>query len=203
MLRTEPIFLQGFLREADELSEDDFLAKHDHPFLVVPGIEVSCLESVIGAALPQGQEPSAQWSSLSASGVGTVVVCLGLRPKDRLSMDRMTLGRAPEADIVILDDTVSKFHLEISWDAIRERCLLTDLNSRNGTRISDQVVPPGANGRISSGDTLKLGTVKARFFTSRAFLSWLRNRAVGSSPDVNWLIGLDSEHSAESYYRMR
>lgn len=199
MLREDPILLQSFLREVDELSEDEFLARHDHPFLVMQTVELSRLKTEIEAALPHEHKACALWAEVAPMTTSesntTVIVCLGLRPKHGLSFDRMILGRAPEADIVVLDETVSKFHLEFSWDVLRERCVVTDLDSRNGTRIEEQAIAAGANARITSGASLNFGTLQTRFFTPRAFLSWLRNRAV-SGFEFNSLIGLDSEQSA-------
>lgn len=195
MLRADPIFLETYLRDAENLSEDEFLGRFDHPFAVIPGIEISSLNELyrsVGREQPSEvvREPKAGKDGEDNS----VILCLGLRPKHGVSFDRMTVGRTADADIVILDDTVSKIHAEMSWDAYRERCVITDLGSRNGTTVAGQVVNSGANARVSSGMIISLGNIQARFFVPRAFLSWLKNR-LGSSIDTNWLVGMGSEDS--------
>ena len=200
MLRPEPIFLETYLRDAESLSEDEFLAQFDHPFLLIPGIERNSLSQLYGAV---SRESTTEQKPSGASGDdqdNTVILCLGMRPKYGLSFDRMTVGRASEADIVILDDTVSKFHAEFSWDATRERCVITDLNSRNGTRIAGEKLKAGANGKLSTGMVLSLGNIQARFFTPRAFLSWLRTR-LGAGLDTSWLLGMGSEDSTYNSVR--
>ena len=71
-----------------------------------------------------------------------------------LNMDVLRLGRAPENDIVIPEESVSKYHC---W-LIREGddLFLEDLNSTNGTfanrgRVTDRF-------RLSEGDVMTIGT---------------------------------------------
>ena len=190
MLRPSPNLLSSFLLDAEELSEEEFFAKHDTPFLVIPGIEREAFVASL-------QSLAAELEGDSLSDIPDqehLIVCLALRPKYGPSMDRITLGRDPSADVVILDDTVSKFHAEVSWDPAHEKCRLTDNGSRNGTKVSNVRVTSGGSVNLSSGVTVALGNVQGRFFAPGAFLAWIKNR-VGAGLDTSWLVDLSNDDS--------
>ena len=200
MLRSEPIFLDTYLSEAQKLSENEFLAKYDHPFAVIPGFEITSLSKLYASVGDKRLAEESRYSEYTNNSENAVVLCMGLRPKHGLSSDRMTLGRSPDADVVVLDETVSNLHAELSWDSSHERCVITDLHSRNRTQVGDQVLQPGANSRISSGMSFAVGNIRARFFAPRAFLSWLKNRS--DAPTTSgWSVGLSSEDSTYNYCR--
>jgi hypothetical protein len=200
MLRSEPIFLETYLSEADKLSEENFLAKYDHPFAVIPGVEITSLSKLYTSVGKKRQAEETSFSEYTNNSENAVILCMGLRPKHGLSFDRMTLGRSPDADIVVLDETVSNLHAELSWDSSHERCVLTDLHSRNRTQVGEQILQPGTNARLSSGMSFAIGNIRARFFAPRAFLSWLKNRSDVSATS-GWSVGLSSEDSAYNYCR--
>ncbi len=93
----------------------------------------------------------------SASNVGVQVLVLSGAAKGttRPVGERLRVGKAPDNDLVLPDDTVSRQHCELTRDAggIRVR----DLGSTNGTRVggarvSEAIVQPGA--------VLKVGEVE-------------------------------------------
>jgi adenylate cyclase len=69
---------------------------------------------------------------------------------------RLLVGRAPECDIVIEDDSVSRKHatLAVSGSVVE----LEDLGSRNGTTVNGQTVQRAT---VIAGDTLVFGVVTA------------------------------------------
>jgi hypothetical protein len=70
----------------------------------------------------------------------------------------MTVGRAPECDIVLSDPTVSKRHLELQRRGTA--VTLTDLGSTNGTKVNDHRVHEMV---LTDGDTIRLGATVLRF----------------------------------------
>jgi|GEM_PF-2131037 len=190
MLRASSILIHSFLQDVEELSEDEFLAKHDTPFLVIPGVEREAFVSSLQRLATELDEQS----ELEVPQEDHLVICLALRPKYGPSMDRITMGRAPTADVVLLDDTVSKFHAELSWDPTHEKCRVTDNRSRNGTKVSDVRLTPGGSVTVSSGVTVALGNVQGKFFAPGAFLAWLKNRT-GAGLGTSWLLDLPNEDS--------
>lgn len=74
----------------------------------------------------------------------------------------ITLGRAPNNDLVIPDRRVSKFHLYFQHGP--RGWTLTDANSTNGTAIDGLELEPRATVALHSGIELELsGTVRAVF----------------------------------------
>lgn len=63
-----------------------------------------------------------------------------------LGEDRVTVGRLPDNDLQIEDDSVSSHHAEITFDGTSHQ--LSDLGSTNGTFV---------NGKQTSGATLNAG----------------------------------------------
>ena len=64
------------------------------------------------------------------------------------------IGRAPDNDIVLTENTVSSYHAEIKID--NNKFIIIDLNSTNGTKVNGQKI---TNTEIRSGSTLKIGDV--------------------------------------------
>ncbi|MCX7817955.1 MAG: FHA domain-containing protein [Kiritimatiellae bacterium] len=65
----------------------------------------------------------------------------------------ITIGRSPEADLVILDDKVSRLHCGIRlWDG---DFVLKDLKSRNGTYVNGQRVETA---KLHVGDRIRIGS---------------------------------------------
>ena len=72
-----------------------------------------------------------------------------------------TLGRAPEADLILDAALVSRVHCRL--EAELERVSVIDLSSTNGTYINDARIERGS---VSDGDRLRVGRVE---FTVKRF----------------------------------
>jgi hypothetical protein len=70
---------------------------------------------------------------------------------------RVTIGRAPDNDVVLVDESVSRKHarIEIGRAGVR----VTDLNSTNGTRLNGR---PVQSALVEAGDDLEFGSVIVR-----------------------------------------
>jgi hypothetical protein len=77
----------------------------------------------------------------------------------RVGAPRVVLGRAPDCDIILSNPRISRRHAELAWDG--EKFTVTDLQSKNGTRLNG--VPILAPARVSDGDTLELADCRLRF----------------------------------------
>jgi len=99
-----------------------------------------------------------------------------------LPVETTRLGRNPPdaGDVELPDRLVSKTHAEITWSPVRERYLIGDLGSSNGTfldgrRIDRELLAPG--------DVVRLGDTVAVFAElDRASLGW-------SAPQGSLLVG--------------
>ena len=65
-----------------------------------------------------------------------------------------TLGRSPEASIVVADRLASRTHAAVRFDAFRNSWVLHDLGSRNGTFLDGVAV---GSATISDGAVVRVG----------------------------------------------
>ena len=72
----------------------------------------------------------------------------------------MTIGRDSTNDIIVAHPTVSRNHARI--DTLDGRYVLTDFNSRNGTRVNGKAVDDSES--LQDGARLRIGHVRAWFF---------------------------------------
>ncbi|MCG8558123.1 MAG: FHA domain-containing protein [Proteobacteria bacterium] len=93
-------------------------------------------------------------------------------------MERISVGRARNMDIVLRDSSVSKFH---AWFEVDEHgtFYIADAGSKNGTRIRDRVVEPREPTSLSPLDELRFGSVTTTICPAETFWRLLRNRAAG------------------------
>lgn len=94
---------------------------------------------------------------MEESNIPVLIVYEGAMAGSRWPLDRerVTIGRAPDCDIVILDRQVSRYHVRIERD--EEGYLLRDLGSKNGTLVNDEPVR-GQPYRLRDGDEIVLAT---------------------------------------------
>lgn len=72
-----------------------------------------------------------------------------------LTRPTVTLGRAPDNDVVLQDALVSGHHARL--DVGPGGCIVTDLGSTNGSWLNGQRLPPQTQVPMASGGTLRLG----------------------------------------------
>lgn len=68
---------------------------------------------------------------------------------------RTTIGRHPDSDIVVGDESASRLHAEIHWIGDRDTPVLRDLGSTNGTFVNrERLSQPGV---LRPGDQIRIG----------------------------------------------
>jgi hypothetical protein len=85
-----------------------------------------------------------------------------------------SVGRDPENDVVIGDDTVSRFHAFLRCDA--GQFSVVDNFSSNGTQLNGQPVPTKAEGApmpVPTGSTVVFGSVSLTFLNAEEFVAHL------------------------------
>jgi hypothetical protein len=94
---------------------------------------------------------------------------------EALNPNRVSVGRAPNKDIVLRHESVSKFH---AWFEVDESgsFFVTDAGSKNATWLNGHpIVTPGAT--IRGGDTIRFGTVEATLCSPRVLWRVLASAA--------------------------
>ena len=74
--------------------------------------------------------------------------------------DSFSLGRAPDCDLVIDEDTVSSHHARIDWR--HDHAEIVDVGSSNGTFVNGKKV--SACLRLQDNDSIDFGGVQVFFF---------------------------------------
>lgn len=77
-------------------------------------------------------------------------------------LDRVSVGRAPNCDVIIQDPSVSKLH-GYFCDITLEAAVFTDAKSANGTRVNGIIVPPGTSIAVQNGTHIIFGRIQCVF----------------------------------------
>ena len=92
-------------------------------------------------------------------------ITLDKRVHDGTYIDRISVGRARNKDIVLRHPSVSKFHAWFERDPQGNWCV-ADAGSKNGTRANATEMQPRDLVKINQGDVLRFGSVEAMVCSS-------------------------------------
>jgi diguanylate cyclase (GGDEF)-like protein len=94
----------------------------------------------------------------------SLVIILGkpLGQQFVLDYNNMVIGRQPDCDICIVDDSISRSHAEISKDH-ENKYTATDLDSTNGIYLNNIRINPKESVTLIDGDLLKVGNTILKF----------------------------------------
>ncbi len=106
------------------------------------------------------------------------------QPGQRWHFDQgeLRVGTDPSNDIVLADPFASGFHARLWLE--HGRCMVSDLNSRNGVFVRGQKIREGevpAGAQVKLGKTILMVTAEGSEASSEPALDW---RLVGSSPAI-------------------
>ncbi|MFI5308330.1 MAG: FHA domain-containing protein [Polyangiales bacterium] len=87
------------------------------------------------------------------------IMPLRKRTVDATFMDRVSLGRAVNKDVVLRHPNVSKFHAWFEMDD-QAALYLADADSRNGTWLNGKRLSARELTRVSSGDHVRFGSIE-------------------------------------------
>jgi pSer/pThr/pTyr-binding forkhead associated (FHA) protein len=84
------------------------------------------------------------------------------------------------ADILILDKTVSRYHALVVYDEERHLFSVEDAGSSNGTRVNDAPLPARASHQLNDGDEISFGTTKFKLDTGDPITPGDKTRVMSS-----------------------
>lgn len=94
----------------------------------------------------------------------------------------ITVGRVKSNCVVIPEESVSRFHACFEPVASPGQWKLTDLESRNGTRVAGQRLQPNKPQPVPDGAPVRFGKVELVFLLPDAFLARVREAAKEFAP---------------------
>jgi pSer/pThr/pTyr-binding forkhead associated (FHA) protein len=103
--------------------------------------------------------------------MASLLVISGPREGDYYPIGKRTtvVGRDEHCPIQIVDDTVSRWHLEIRWEDECSSFMIRDMKSANGVFLNDRRVDE--QNVLADGDVIRLGASEVMFseldFTDR------------------------------------
>jgi pSer/pThr/pTyr-binding forkhead associated (FHA) protein len=90
----------------------------------------------------------------------------------------ITLGRAPDCDLVIEDPTVSRLHASFRQEPHTGMWQVVDAESHNGTFQAGVLIVPGRPVPLFERASLRFGAVELAFLHASAFEQYVRARAL-------------------------
>ncbi|MEW5739090.1 MAG: FHA domain-containing protein [Myxococcota bacterium] len=115
---------------------------------------------------------------MPAIGGGEPLAVVVQKSKENAFQRRITVGRTANNDIVLDDQSVSRFHAFLQQDD-RQDWTLTDAGSRNGSFVSGRRITARTPVALSNAVVLRIGAVQLTFYSSTGFLEMLKKRAHG------------------------
>jgi pSer/pThr/pTyr-binding forkhead associated (FHA) protein len=95
------------------------------------------------------------------AGRGILVLCDGdfAGAEFPLGAEVTLIGRNPTTDITLLDESISREHAIVAWDAESGAFTVEDLQSTNGTRVNGKRV---RSSPLADGDEIQVGHTRFR-----------------------------------------
>jgi len=174
---TGPGSAEQWRKSLEGVTRKQFVAHHPHVFFIwAPGLgaevtppvasqQLSFHTQVHGAKLRQAVHAS------TASDVEVLVIPLQKAVGNPFP-DRISVGRAPNCDIVFRDPSVSKLHGHFR-EVTAESAVFTDSKSANGTRLNGASVAAGAAIEVKSFSYLIFGRIRVQLLSSADVYDWL------------------------------
>lgn len=81
-----------------------------------------------------------------------------------LGKDPITIGRAPDAEMRIIDDRASRYHCKVHW--LRGKLMVEDLNSTNGIKFKGKRYQ-GKRIKLNEGESFAIGSDVFTFSKSK------------------------------------
>jgi hypothetical protein len=161
-------------------SRDEFVRRCPHPFLLA--LSGTAAEQQVPAPTRPMRTMRLPNAAVLASAmmaerrrmaqqIGRVV--LAIRKRQSSYPHMITVGRAPNNDVVIADGLVSKFH---AWFRVSDgNIALADAGSANGTRVNELALVANAEPTLlSPGDKIVFGALAFRFVDAAGAWAALR-----------------------------
>ena len=164
-------------RSLEGVTRLSFVHTHPYTFLVwAPGLTGDVVPAAASQQLSfhtqvHGAHSRQHIQASTASSDEVLVIPLKKAPGNPFP-ERISVGRAPNCDIVFRDPSVSKLHGHFR-DITAESAVFTDAKSANGTRFNGAAVTAGAAIEVKSFSYLIFGRIRVQLLASADVYDWL------------------------------
>ena len=80
-----------------------------------------------------------------------------------LERDPVMIGRAPSCGLRIPDRRISRRHLQIAYDGLRDVHVAVDIGSANGATVNGRRLVRGTELQLEDGDEITIGRTRLRY----------------------------------------
>ncbi len=94
----------------------------------------------------------------------------------------ITVGRTENNDVVLPDQSVSRFHAYFQLDSRLGGWKLVDAESKNGTWVGALKLNPNEGQRVVDKMRLRFGDVEMIFLEPKSFIEYLTDKMTGGHP---------------------
>jgi hypothetical protein len=152
--------LQAWSEEARKGTREEFQRRFPGWFLVVLEVpSVAAAEGAKQSIVATAKLPALKRGQTTAGPAPVLVHTVGKRPGLQSPFPTMiTIGRAPNNDIVLQSQDVSTFHAHLANED--GRWVVRDADSTHGTFVNELAVR--APTPLTAGDTVRFGEVRCR-----------------------------------------
>jgi hypothetical protein len=162
--------LEEFSQQHSGMSEEEFLERYTHPFLVVNlegGVpmlygRLACATTAIDE--DEDGKPKTQTGSEPLDARNRIIVAPVIKSGRNKFGHMITVGRTNQNDIILPAKSVSKFHAYFQTNQDSGEFMVTDANSRFGTVVQGGELEGGITRTLENGSTLVFGMVARSTF---------------------------------------
>ena len=171
--------IHEFVLPVRSMTRSAFVSSHPYPFLLLrlreysPEDEWSFLTTTVdNQKLALAKLMSEEGLSLSSDLANYRAYAL-VKGEGILWRERISVGRARNNDISLPHRSVSKLHAHFTLGP-DGTTVLSDVGSRNGTRLNDEKLEVGREVRARPGDTIVFGAVSLTFLDPEKFYDFVQ-----------------------------
>jgi hypothetical protein len=164
-------------KSLEGVTRQQFVARHPHTFLVwAPKLSADAISHITSQKM--GFHTQVHGTQLkqhvhaSADSDDEVLVIPLVKAPGNPFPERISVGRAPNCDIVLRDPSVSKLHGHFR-DITPDSAVFTDAKSANGTRLNGAAVAAGAAIEVKTFSYLTFGRIRVQLLSSADVYDWL------------------------------
>jgi hypothetical protein len=168
--RGSGVSIRDLRADAQKLPRAEFEQRHGRVFLLLSATDFAAPRALMTTEVAVGGGHQARMESTASLSL----IVYPVRRNGHSAGHLITVGRAPDNDVVVPDASISRFHAYVKEGADRQ-WLIQDAGSTNGTSVNGHSVPRQGNGSpiaLNSGDDVRLGQVELTFLDADSLLSF-------------------------------